>query len=122
MNLIEIANQTLSGATLNRYSLNVQGCDTHLDVESFSGQERLSECYRYRISFTSSAQDLQPQQLLRRSATLSFIGTLMPLQQLAGVKQPEKIVHGIITDFKRLSGSLDQAEYQLTIEPFFALL
>lgn len=122
MNPVSTAIQSLSTVTHNRYRFQVQGCDAHLDVERFTGHERLSHCYRYQINFTSSARDLQPQQLLRRSARLEFVGTLMPLHQLSGVKQPEKIVHGIVTDFKRLSGSADQAEYQVTIEPFFALL
>lgn len=121
MSLLDSVKTQLSGS-LNRYQLQVQGCAEHLDVEHFIGRETLSDCYRYQVTFTSSAQDLQPQQLLRRSATFSFVGTHMPLAQLAQVKSAEKVVHGIVTDFKRLAGSADQAEYQLTIEPFFALL
>lgn len=121
MSLLDSVKTQLSGS-LNRYQLQVQGCAEHLDVEHFIGRETLSDCYRYQVTFTSSAQDLQPQQLLRRSATFSFVGTHMPLAQLAQVKSAEKVVHGIVTDFKRLAGSVDQAEYQLTIEPFFALL
>ena len=121
MSLLDSVKAQLSGS-LNRYQLQVQGCAEHLDVEHFIGRETLSDCYRYQVTFTSSAQDLQPQQLLRRSATFSFVGTHMPLAQLAQVKSAEKVVHGIVTDFKRLAGSVDQAEYQLTIEPFFALL
>ncbi len=121
MSLLDSVKTQLSGS-LNRYQLQVQGCAEHLDVEHFIGRETLSDCYRYQVTFTSSAQDLQPQQLLRRSATFSFVGTHMPLAQLAQVKSAEKVVHGIVTDFKRLAGSADQAQYQLTIEPFFALL
>ena len=33
-----------------------------------------------------------------------------------------KMVHGIVTSFHRISGSKDQATYQLIIEPFVALL
>lgn len=121
MSLLGSVKTQLSGS-LNRYQLQVQGCAEHLDVERFIGRETLSDCYRYQVTFTSSAQDLQPQQLLRRSATFSFVGTHIPLAQLAQVKSAEKVVHGIVTDFKRLAGSVDQAEYQLTIEPFFSLL
>lgn len=121
MSLLDSVKTQLSGS-LNRYQLQVQGCAEHLDVEHFIGRETLSDCYRYQVTFTSSAQDLQPQQLLRRSATFSFVGTHIPLAQLAQVNSAEKVVHGIVTDFKRLAGSADQAQYQLTIEPFFALL
>lgn len=121
MSLLDSVKTQLSGS-LNRYQLQVQGCAEHLDVEHFIGRETLSDCYRYQVTFTSSAQDLQAQQLLRRSATFSFVGTHIPLAQLAQVKSAEKVVHGIVTDFKRLAGSADQAQYQLTIEPFFALL
>lgn len=121
MSFLDSVKTQLSGS-LNRYQLKVQGCAEHLDVERFIGRETLSDCYRYQVTFTSSAQDLQPQQLLRRSATFSFVGTHIPLAQLAQVKSAEKVVHGIVTDFKRLAGSADQAQYQLTIEPFFALL
>lgn len=121
MSLLDSVKVQLTGS-LNRYQLQVQGCAEHLDVERFIGRETLSDCYRYQVTFTSSAQDLQPQQLLRRSATFSFVGTHMPLAHLTQVKSAEKVVHGIVTDFKRLAGSADQAEYQLTIEPFFALL
>ncbi|NLY13377.1 MAG: type VI secretion system tip protein VgrG [Gammaproteobacteria bacterium] len=121
MSFLDSVKTQLSGS-LNRYQLKVQGCAEHLDVERFIGRETLSDCYRYQVKFTSSAQDLQPQQLLRRSATFSFVGTHIPLAQLTQVKTAEKVVHGIVTDFKRLAGSADQAQYQLTIEPFFALL
>ena len=34
----------------------------------------------------------------------------------------QKVVHGVVTHFKRISGSRDQATYQIIIEPFLALL
>ncbi|WP_100157893.1 type VI secretion system Vgr family protein [Proteus columbae] len=120
MNLKKTTQALLNGQ--NRYHLNVQSCDVLLDVEYFTGREAISDTYHYQITFTSQAQDLQPQQLLRRSATLSFTPTLNSITELATQEPITKQVHGVVTQFRRLSGSKDEARYQLVIEPVFALL
>ncbi|EKT57251.1 contractile injection system protein, VgrG/Pvc8 family, partial [Providencia burhodogranariea] len=114
MSLMETAKTLLQGQ--NRYRLEVQGCTELLDVEHFSGREAISETYRYQITFTSTAQDLLPQQLLRRSATLTFAPPLNSLMGLATQPAVAKRVHGTVTNFRRLSGSADEARYQLVIE------
>lgn len=108
-------------ASLNRYHLDVQGCEECLDVESFSGQEFVSSGYRYKIDFTSANQDISQQAMLNRSTTLIMqtAGALMPS---LSATQVQKLVHGVVTKFTRVSGSADEAHYQITIEPFFALL
>lgn len=108
--------------SLNRYHLTIQGCEAPLDVDHFTGRERLSDTYRYHVTFTSANKDLQPQQLLRRNATLTFTAPLDSLTALVTTQGVDKRVHGVVTDFRRLSGSEDEARYQLVIEPFFALL
>lgn len=120
MNLKKTTQALLNGQ--NRYHLNVQGCDVLLDVEYFTGREAISDTYHYQITFTCQAQDLQPQQLLRRSATLSFTPPLNSITELATQEPITKQVHGVVTQFRRLSGSKDEARYQLVIEPVFALL
>ncbi|MGO2335863.1 type VI secretion system Vgr family protein [Providencia sp.] len=120
MSLIDTAKSLLQGQ--NRYRLEVQGCSELLDVEHFTGREAISDTYRYQITFTSTAQDLLPQQLLRRSASLTFAPPVDSLIGLATQPTIAKRVHGTVTDFRRLSGSADEARYQLVIEPFFALL
>ncbi|NBN69625.1 type VI secretion system tip protein VgrG [Proteus sp. G2618] len=120
MNIIDLVKNTLIGQ--NRYHLNVQGCDVLFDVEHFTGREAISDTYHYQITFTCQAQDLQPQQLLRRSATLSFTPPINSITDLATQEPITKHVHGVITQFRRLSGSVDEARYQLVIEPVFALL
>lgn len=119
-NILADAAKSLSGS-LNRYRLDVQDCDAYLDVESFSGQEGVSSGYRYRIDFTSTDKDISAQAMLRRSTTLTMqtVGDLIP-----GISatQVQKVVHGVVTNFTRLSGSVDEAHYQITLEPFFALL
>ncbi|APC13338.1 MULTISPECIES: DUF2345 domain-containing protein [Providencia] len=106
----------------NRYQLAVQGCQTHLDVEHFTGREAISETYRYQITFTSPNKNLQAQQFLRRSADFTFSSPTLPLAMLNTLNEPQKRVHGVITHFKRLSGSADETQYQIVIEPFVSLL
>ncbi|MBN6350304.1 type VI secretion system tip protein VgrG [Providencia alcalifaciens] len=120
MSLLDTAKNLLQGQ--NRYRLEVQGCSDLLDVEHFTGREAASEPYRYQITFTCSAQDLSAQQLLRRNASLTFSAPINNLMGLATQPSVAKRVHGVVTDFRRLSGSADEARYQLVIEPFFTLL
>lgn len=119
MSLTDTLKNTLSALTeggLNRYRLDIPSCTASLDVEEFNGKEFMSELYHYNIIFTSSDQNISSAQLLTRPATLTM-GT-GPLMGLTG----QKVVHGVVTHFKRISGSRDQATYQIIIEPFLALL
>ncbi|MDH2067453.1 type VI secretion system Vgr family protein [Pantoea sp. GD03673] len=50
----------LNADTLDRYHLQIKGCDIPLDVESFDAREALSECYRY-ILRTPAANELRLQ-------------------------------------------------------------
>ncbi|EPW3921348.1 type IV secretion protein Rhs [Enterobacter cloacae] len=119
MSLTDTLNKTLSAVTdagLNRYRLDIPSCTSSLDVEEFSGKEFLSELYYYNVRFTSSDLNIDATQLLNKLATLTMVTG--PLMALTG----QKIVHGVVTHFKRISGSRDQATYQIIIEPFLALL
>lgn len=113
----------IKGKTIhNRYQLTVAGCTAELDVESFTGSEAISETYRYQIIFTSRELNLQAGAFLRRTAALSFSSPTIPLAALNTITKPHKHVHGVVTHFERLSGSRDEALYQIVIEPFVALL
>ncbi|MDW2592873.1 MULTISPECIES: type VI secretion system Vgr family protein [Citrobacter] len=119
MSLTDTFKNTLSALTedgLNRYRLDIPSCTAALDVEEFNGNEFMSELYTYTIIFTSSDQNIRSEQLLTKPATLTM-GT-GPLMGLTG----QKVVHGVVTHFKRISGSRDQATYQIIIEPFLSLL
>ncbi|WOB83462.1 type VI secretion system Vgr family protein [Providencia sp. PROV114] len=120
MSLLDTAKNLIQGQS--RYRLEVQGCTDLLDVEHFTGREAASDTYHYQITFTCSAQDLSAQQLLRRNASLTFCAPINNVMGLATQPTVAKRVHGVVTDFRRLSGSADEARYQLVIEPFFALL
>ncbi|EGQ4878391.1 type VI secretion system tip protein VgrG [Escherichia coli] len=115
MSLTDTLSKTIS-ASLNRYYLIIPSCPSPLDVEHFSGREEMSQTYYYIINFTSTDNDLDAGLLLRKSATFTM-GT-------GGLKEQvsQKVVHGVITDFRRISGSADQAKYQVILEPFIKLL
>ncbi|MGZ8206619.1 type VI secretion system Vgr family protein [Enterobacter hormaechei subsp. xiangfangensis] len=119
MSLTDTFKSTLSALTeggLNRYRLDIPSCTALLDVETFTGKEFISELYHYQVIFTSSDQNISSAQLLTKPATLTM-GT-GPLMELTG----QKVVHGVVTHFKRISGSCDQATYQIIIEPYLSLL
>lgn len=119
MSLTDTLKNTLSALTesgLNRYRLDIPSCTAALDVESFTGKEFMSELYYYQVIFTSSDLNISSAQLLTRPVKLTM-GT-GPLMGLTG----QKVVHGVVTHFKRISGSRDQATYQIIIEPFLSLL
>ncbi|CAD5757277.1 putative type VI secretion protein [Escherichia coli] len=117
MNLTDSLQNVLSGAgTLNRYRLDIPSCPSPLDVEDFSGTEGISKIYRYDIIFTSTDRYPDAAWFLRESATL-IMGTGL-LESLT----EQKKVHGVITDFRRISGSADQAQYRITLKPFISLL
>lgn len=119
MSLTDTLKNTLSELTeggLNRYRLDIPSCTASLDVEEFNGKESMSELYYYEVIFSSSDQNISSAQLLTKPATLTM-GT-GPLMGLTG----QKVVHGVVTHFKRISGSRDQATYQIIIEPFLSLL
>lgn len=106
----------ISENTLNRYQLYIPSCKSVLDVINFSGAEEMSSLYRYVVHFSSNDKDIAAESILRKSTTLTMgIGRLSELTA-------RKVVHGIVTSFHRISGSKDQATYQLIIEPFVALL
>lgn len=114
-NLLQGASSLING-TLNRYQLSIPSCSSSIDVENFNGAEALSENYHYDVLFTSPDKDITAAQMLRKPATLTMgTGELMGLSG-------QKMVHGYITDFHRLTGSADQVTYLVVIEPRLALL
>ena len=105
-----------SGPTLNRYSLSVSSCPHELDVERFEGLEQLSVRYHYSVRFTCSASQLTAGMFLNQPALLTMKGGEL-LHAL-----PVKFVHGVVTHFRRLTGSRDQVSHEIIIEPYLSLL
>jgi len=117
MNLTDSLHNILKGTgNLNRYRLDIPSCPSPLDVEDFSGIEGMSRIYRYDIVFTSTDKHLDAAWFLRKPASLTMgTGLLVVLTE-------QKKVNGVITDFRRISGSADQTLYRITLRPFLSLL
>jgi type VI secretion system secreted protein VgrG len=109
----------------SHHKLWVRDLATHLDVLAFHGEERLSQPFTYRVEFTSTEQDLAAEQLLGKAARFSLYAAKQP-PVIKGLPIPEikplRTLHGVITALKRLSASVDEARYELTLQPRLALL
>ncbi|VVP32491.1 hypothetical protein PS838_04419 [Pseudomonas fluorescens] len=108
----------------SRPKLSVHKLDATLDVLAFHGEEQLSQPFHYVIEFTCTEQDIAADQLLNRDARFSlhapprkptFLTRDLPIK-------PLRTLHGVVTGFKRLSSSVDEARYEITLEPRLALL
>lgn len=111
--------------TLNRYLLDFQQPGIYADVASFTGEETLSQPYRYVIRFTSADKDIVPDVVMMKPAVLTM------RRPTAGWSrhQPEKSkwetlreVFGVITSLSRLSSSLDETFYEAILEHPLTLL
>lgn len=107
------------------HKLKVYGVDALLDVLAFEGTEALSQPFNYQVEFTCADGDIGAETMLGKSASFSLFGSAQPLPirglNLPPIK-PLRVLNGVITGFKRLSGSADEARYELTLEPHLALL
>lgn len=109
----------------SRHTLEVYNVEARLDVLAFEGQEHLSQPFSYDVEFTSTERDLAVETLLGQPASFRLYGA-PPLSPMRGFKPPVpsplRTLHGVVTGFKRLSGSNDEARYEITLQPRLALL
>ncbi|MCO7568337.1 phage late control D family protein, partial [Pseudomonas guariconensis] len=95
------------------------------DVLAFSGTEALSETFSYTIEVTCPHLDIAADSLLGQEAAFS-LHPAPPSLTLRGYTPPPvaplRTLHGVITRFRHLSASRDEARYELTLEPRLALL
>ncbi|MGV6394305.1 type VI secretion system Vgr family protein [Pseudomonas caspiana] len=112
----------------SRHKLRVSEVQATLDVLTFTGEERLSEPFKYTIEFTCTEQDLAPAQILGRKAWFSLYGPPPKFPQMSPdwltviPQSPLRTVYGVVTGFKRLSDSRDEARYEIVLQPRLALL
>ena len=101
--------------------LSVRGNKAPVDVLGFQGEEELSKPFRYTIEFTSADPAIDPATMLMQDASLTLQA---PVDQGFGIKvqQPVRTLQGVVTGFKRLSGSRDESRHELTLQPRLALL
>ncbi len=109
----------------SRHTLSVRNVQARLDVLAFEGQEHLSQPFSYRVEFTSTERDLAAESMLGQGASFSLHAAPQKLP-VAGVSAPEvkplRTLQGVVTGFKRQSGSNDQATYAITLQPRLTLL
>jgi type VI secretion system secreted protein VgrG len=109
----------------SRHTLSVRNIEARLDVLAFEGREHLSQPFTYRVEFTSTERDLAAETLLGQDARFSLHAAPQkpPTSGFsAPAVKPLRTLHGVVTGFKRQSGSNDQARYEITLQPRLALL
>lgn len=103
----------------SHHKLKIRGLKSPVDVLTFTGHEQLSSPFRYDIQFTSSDKDIAPESVLMQDGAFSL--TAPPVQGMP-VQTALRTLHGVITGFKHLSSSQDEARYEVRLEPRMALL
>lgn len=118
-------NQLRSFYDHSRHTLCVRDVDALLDVLAFEGKEGLSQPFTYRIEFTSTDGDIAAEKMLGQNASFSLHGAPQNASKRGSnvpANGPLRTLHGVVTSFKRLSGSADEARYEITLQPHLALL
>ncbi|EGK3941774.1 type VI secretion system Vgr family protein [Escherichia coli] len=103
----------------SHHKLKIRGLKSPVDVLTFTGHEQLSSPFRYDIQFTSSDKAIAPESVLMQDGAFSL--TAPPVQGMP-VQTALRTLHGVITGFKHLSSSQDEARYEVRLEPRMALL
>lgn len=102
----------------SHHKLKIRGLKSPVDVLTFTGHEQLSSPFRYDIQFTSSDKAIAPESVLMQDGAFSL--TAPPVQGMP-VQTALRTLHGVITGFKHLSSSQDEARYEVRLEPRMAL-
>ncbi|EIH3779021.1 type VI secretion system tip protein VgrG [Escherichia coli] len=103
----------------SHHKLKIRGLKSPVDVLTFTGHEQLSSPFRYDIQFTSSDKAIAPESVLMQDGAFSL--TAPPVQGMP-VQTALRTLHGVITGFKHLSSSQDEARYEVRLDPRMALL
>ena len=103
----------------SHHKLKIRCLKSPADVLTFTGHEQLSSPFRYDIEFTSTNKAITPESVLMQDGAFSL--TAPPVQGMP-VQTALRTLHGVITSFKHLSSSQDEARYEVRLEPRMALL
>ncbi|HAO3094351.1 TPA: type VI secretion system tip protein VgrG [Escherichia coli] len=101
------------------HKLKIRGLKSPVDVLTFTGREQLITPFRYDIEFTSTDKAIEPESVLMQDGAFSL--SAPPVQGMP-VQTALRTLHGVITGFKLLSSSRDEARYEVRLEPRMALL
>ena len=104
----------------SHHKLKIRGLQSPVDVLTFD-RPRTTELtpFRYDIQFTSTDKAIAPESVLMQDGAFSL--TAPPVQGMP-VQTALRTLHGVITGFKHLSSSQDEARYEVRLEPRMALL
>ncbi|WP_285112386.1 type VI secretion system Vgr family protein [Leclercia adecarboxylata] len=91
-----------------RYSLDINDSTVKPDVLNFTGHEALTEPFRWEIDFTTQQDNITPEQVLMKYASLRM--------------RSGKTVHGILTGLEWISTTADQSRYRVVLSSRLALL
>jgi len=105
----------------SHHKLAIRGSSAQPDVLSFTSLETLSKPFHYDIEFTSADRAIDPKTMLMQDASLTLQAPVMEAFGVS-VQQPQRVVQGVITAFKRLSTSKDESHYEVRLQPRLALL
>ncbi|KFK91927.1 MULTISPECIES: type VI secretion system Vgr family protein, partial [unclassified Serratia (in: enterobacteria)] len=105
----------------SHHKLAVRGSTAEIDVLGFTGEDALSAPFRYAIQFTSHDKAIAPDTMLMQDAAFTLQAPVMEAFGVS-VQQPQRVIQGVITGFKRLSTSRDESHYEVCLEPRLALL
>lgn len=100
--------QAIDGTKLSHYRLYLHNSPVTADVLRFHGREALSEPFCWNIEFTTLQDNISPQHVLLKYASL--------------IMRSGKKIHGIITGFDWLATTADQSHYRVRLESRLALL
>ncbi len=105
----------------SHHKLVVRDSTAAVDVLGFEGHESLSQPFCYDIQFTSADKAIDPATMLMQDASLTLAA---PVAEAFGVtvQQTQRVIHGVVTGFKRLSASKEECRYELSLQPRLALL
>ncbi|MFZ1874281.1 MAG: type VI secretion system tip protein VgrG [Chania sp.] len=105
----------------SHHKLAVRGSNAQIDVLGFTGEDALSAPFRYAIQFTSRDKAIAPDTMLMQDAAFTLQAPVMEAFGVS-VQQPQRVIQGVVTGFKRLSTSRDESHYEVCLQPRLALL
>jgi type VI secretion system secreted protein VgrG len=122
-------NELTGQVSHNRYTLTIDELSSPISVLNVNGEEQLNQLWHYTITFTSTNKAISVDTCLNQPASFAFnptgqnrlskaIRSLSDLPIGSGTRK----IYGIITEFKQLSISKDEAHYQVVLSPRLARL
>ncbi|WP_392551314.1 type VI secretion system tip protein VgrG [Orbus wheelerorum] len=115
----------ITGQQHNHYLLSLADQAVPLSVLSLQGDEQLNQPWRYTITFTSVDKHIAIDSVLSQPARFTFLAPNITPQvtQISSLDKPaiNRTLYGVVTEFSQLSVGIDEAHYQVVLQPRLAL-